>query len=136
MGYSRKNPNMGVWGHIFLRKTTLKFLSLHFTLGNSGKTKLYPSKFFEIVLHPLEIPLLFQLNPGISTWHFSNISESSMFHVLYKMSYLSIYLSILYIYICVCVCICIYKIYIYIYPKYILYIYISENSRWQWELCI
>ena len=33
------------------------FQVYHFTLENSGKAKLYAGEFYEIVLHPWEIPM-------------------------------------------------------------------------------
>ena len=97
MGYSKKKSNQdgggGGWGHTFL-KSPWNFWVSNFTLGIPNKTMLHTWKFHKIALatplgnskaknqdpwkfcmifswSSLEIPLLFQLTPGISMFYFS-----------------------------------------------------------------
>ena len=54
----KKTPKQGNLRIYFLKKKPCNFLVCHFTLGILDKTKLWPCKFREIVLHPSEIPSL------------------------------------------------------------------------------
>ena len=94
LGYSRKNPNRGCWGHTFLKKTRGIFRFVTLPLEIPDKMELHPWKFHQIVSHPLEfprpktkthgnstvffcwscleIPLLFLLTPGVSGFYFFN----------------------------------------------------------------
>ena len=100
LGYSRKNPKRGCWGHTFLKKTPGIFRFVTLPLEIPDKMKLHPWKFHQIVSHPLEfprpktkthgnstvffcwsyleIPLLFLLTPGVSGFYFFNPPGNSI----------------------------------------------------------
>ena len=112
MSYSRKNPNRMIWGHTFLKKKHDIFGFITLPLEILDKAKFYANSvklcftlwkfqgqkwrlmeiqhFFWSIL---EIPLLYQSAPRISTWYFLNIPE--------KFSYIyDIYMQIYMQYIC------------------------------------